>query len=233
MDELFTALTEAISGNFSLAVLAAVGWGIASILLSPCHLTSIPLVIGYIIKEGTVNLKRSFILSSMFAFGILVTIALVGLVTGALGRMLGDVGMIGNILVALVFFAVGLHLLDVLKFSWDGLNMRSTLGSGWRGALTLGFVFGLGLGPCTFAYLAPVLAVALNTAIASPAQGALLIGAFGLGHCVVIVGAGSLLQVVQRYLLWSGKSKGLLYTKRMAGVLVLLGGFYSLYTVFI
>ncbi len=232
MEELFTVLTQAMSGSFSLAMLAAAGWGIASILLSPCHLTSIPLVIGYIVREGALSLKRSFFLSFTFAFGILVTIAVVGLVTGALGRMLGDVGVIGNILVALVFFAVGLYLLDVLKLSWEGLAIGSGPGSGWTGALTLGLVFGLGLGPCTFAYLAPVLAVALNTATVSPAQGALLIGAFGVGHCVVIVGAGSLSHVVQKYLLWAGKSKGVLYIRRSAGVLVLLGGLYSLSTIF-
>ncbi|MGB2868434.1 MAG: cytochrome c biogenesis protein CcdA [Bacteroidota bacterium] len=232
MDELFTALTEAMSGSFSLAVLAAAGWGMASILLSPCHLTSIPLVIGYIVKEGTVDLKGSFFFSFTFAFGILFTIGIVGLVTGLLGRMLGDVGVIGNILVALVFFAVGLYLLDVLKLPWDGVNMGSKSGSGWRGALMLGLVFGLGLGPCTFAYLAPVLAVALNAATVSPVQGALLIGAFGFGHCAVIVAAGSLSHFVQKYLVWAGKSNGLIYLKRAAGVLVLLGGFYSLYAAF-
>lgn len=50
--ELFSWLAKAIEGAPYIALIAAFIWGILSILLSPCHLASIPLIIGYIDEQG-------------------------------------------------------------------------------------------------------------------------------------------------------------------------------------
>jgi cytochrome c-type biogenesis protein len=232
LEELFTWLTMAMSETFGIALLAAVGWGIVSILLSPCHLSSIPLVIGYISSQGREGVKRSYLLSLVFAIGILITIGLIGVVTASLGRMMGDVGMWGNFIVAGVFFVVGLYLMDVIRLSWGGIVPRTSFARGWKGALLLGLVFGIGLGPCTFAYMAPVLGVAFNVATTSMLQAFSLVAAFGVGHCAVIVGAGGAAGTVQRYLNWTEESKGATYLKRAAGMLVILAGVYYIYTAF-
>lgn len=230
LDEIFTTLTVAMSDRFGIALAASFAWGIASILLSPCHLASIPLVIGFIVKQGPSGVGRSVGLSATFALGILITIALIGVVTAALGRMMGDVGVWGNLIVAAVFLVVGLYLLDILKVSWNPLALRPRKGSPWVGALALGLVFGVGLGPCTFAYLAPVLGVVFGLAATSVISAGLLIAAFGIGHCSVIVAAGSLAHTVQKYLNWTDRSKGAVWLKRAAGLLVLLGGVYFVYS---
>jgi cytochrome c-type biogenesis protein len=232
LEELFTALTLAMSGKFGIALGASFGWGIASILLSPCHLASIPLVVGYIVKQGPARARRSAGLSTAFAVGILITIAFIGMVTAALGRMMGDVGVWGNLLVAAVFLVVGLYLMDVLKLSWGSLTVRPVQQNPWIGALVLGLVFGAGLGPCTFAYLAPVLGVVFSVAATSMTSAVLLIAAFGIGHCSVIVGAGSLAHTVQKYLNWTDQSRGATWLKRGAGAFVLLGGVYFIYSAF-
>jgi len=232
LEELFTALTLAMSGKFGIALGASFGWGIASILLSPCHLASIPLVVGYIVKQGPARARRSAGLSTAFAVGILITIAFIGMVTAALGRMMGDVGVWGNLLVAAVFLVVGLYLMDVLKLSWGSLTVRPVQQNPWIGALVLGLVFGVGLGPCTFAYLAPVLGVVFSVAATSMTSAVLLIAAFGIGHCSVIVGAGSLAHTVQKYLNWTDQSRGATWLKRGAGAFVLLGGVYFIYSAF-
>jgi len=64
--------------------------------------------------------RRAFIISNLFAFGILITIVLIGLVTAAAGRMMGDLGTWANWFVAAIFFLVGLHLLDVIPMPWSG-----------------------------------------------------------------------------------------------------------------
>jgi cytochrome c-type biogenesis protein len=232
MDEIFNALTTAMSGHFGIALAAAFGWGVLSILLSPCHLSSIPLIVGYISAQGLATTKRSVGLSLVFAVGILITIALVGLVTAGLGRMMGDVGTWGNIVVAAVFFVIGLYLLDVLKFSWGGFSGAAAKRRGWIGALALGLLFGIGLGPCTFAFLAPILGVVFSVSTTSFVGATSLIGAFGLGHCAVIVTAGSLTHLVQRYLNWTTQSSGATWLRRAAGVFVLFGGFYFIYISF-
>ena len=114
IESLFGRLSELMAASFGLAVLASFFWGILSILLSPCHLSSIPLVIGYISSHETKSTRRSFSLALVFALGILITIALVGVVTASLGRLIGDVGLWGNILVAVVFIVMGLYLLDII-----------------------------------------------------------------------------------------------------------------------
>jgi len=55
LQEIFTTLTHAIEGTPALALGASVVWGILSILLSPCHLASIPLIVGYINGQGRIG----------------------------------------------------------------------------------------------------------------------------------------------------------------------------------
>ena len=143
---------------------------------------------------------------------------------------MGDVGMWGNFIVAGVFFVVGLYLMDVISLSWGGIVPRRSFVRGWKGALLLGLIFGVGLGPCTFAYMAPVLGVAFSVASTSMVQAFSLVAAFGVGHCAVIVGAGGAAGTVQKYLNWTEQSKGATYLKRGAGVLVILAGVYYIHT---
>ena len=229
MEELFNALTRAIEGTPAVALGAAFVWGILSILLSPCHLASIPLIVGFIDEQGRISTRRAFLIATLFALGILVTIAAIGAITAAAGRMMGDVGAYGNYIVAVVFFVVGLHLLDVIPAPWSGPGQVGMKRRGLLAALILGLVFGIALGPCTFAYMAPMLAVAFKLAATNVFYGVLLLAVYGVGHCSVIVLAGTFTEMVQHYLNWSERSKGAVILKRVCGVLVLLGGVYLIY----
>lgn len=232
LDALFTKLALAMTDTFAVALAASFAWGVLSVLLSPCHLASIPLVIGYIVKHNPATAGRSLGLSTTFAVGILITIGLLGAMTAAAGRLMGDVGLWGNLIVAVVFIVVGLYLMDVIRLSWNSIAVRPVKGNPWLGALVLGLVFGVGLGPCTFAFLAPVLGLAFSLASTSMASAVLLITAFGLGHCSVLAGAGSLAHLVQKYLNWTDQSMAATWLKRGAGFLVVLGGVYFISTAF-
>ena len=96
MEQLFTNLSHAVEGAPLVALSAAVVWGILSIILSPCHLASIPLIVGFISAQGQVSTRRAFWNSTLFAVGILITITAIGLITAAAGRMMGDVGRYGS-----------------------------------------------------------------------------------------------------------------------------------------
>ena len=230
MGKLFTLLTHAVQGSPALALGAALVWGILSILLSPCHLASIPLIVGFIDQQGRISTRRAFVISALFAGGILITIAAIGAITAAAGRMMGDVGRFGNYFVAVIFFLVGLHLLDVIPVPWSGPGQVSMKRRGVLAAFILGLVFGIALGPCTFAYMAPMLGVAFKLGATNPFYGALLLLAYGVGHCSVIVLAGTFTEVVQHYLNWNERSKGAVILKKICGVLVLMGGVYLIYT---
>lgn len=230
MEKLFTALTKAVEATPAIAVSASFIWGVLSVLLSPCHLSSIPLIVGFIDQQGRMSTKRAFAISTLFAVGILVTIGAIGAITAAAGRMMGDVGRYGNYFVALIFFLVGLYLLDILPMPWSGPGRIGMKQKGRLAALILGLVFGIALGPCTFAYMAPMLGVTFRVASTSLLYGVILLVAYGVGHCSVIVLAGTSTELVQRYLNWNEKSKGAVIVKRVCGVLVILGGLYLIYT---
>ncbi|KAF0141385.1 MAG: cytochrome c-type bioproteinis protein [Stygiobacter sp.] len=229
IDSIFTYLSEAMYNSFWLALLASFGWGVLSMLLSPCHLSSIPLIVGFINSQGEITLWRTFKISLVFALGILITIGLIGIITASLGRLMGDVGAIGNYLVALVFFIVGLNLLDILKLPWDFNLIRNTKHKGLFAALILGLLFGVGLGPCTFAFMAPVLGVVFETAQSSFLKASLLLLAFSVGHCSVIITAGMMTKKVQSYLNWTENTKAVVWIRRICGILVILGGIYLLF----
>jgi cytochrome c-type biogenesis protein len=227
LGDLLTFLSDALAQSLPVALLGAFLWGVISILLSPCHLASIPLLIGFLASEAKSGTRRVFQLSLLFSLGILASIVLIGMVTAAVGRLLGDLGRVGNGAVALVFFLFGLFLMDLLPLQWSLPGMPTRF-RGAGGALIFGSLFGIGLGPCTFAFLAPVLGVVFAKAGSNPGGGLILLGAFALGHCGVIIAAGTLTQLVEKYLGWSGNHRALQWLRRLCGLLVFVAGVYLL-----
>lgn len=229
MERLFSSLSRAVEGAPAAAMVAAFVWGLVSVLLSPCHLSSIPLIVGFVNGRTVSGTRRAFGLSLAFAGGILVTITGVGLVTAALGRLIGDVGSGANYFLAGIFFVVGLSMLDVIALPWSGPGQVSLKWRGPAAALLLGLVFGLAVGPCTFAYMAPILGVTFKVAATNLAYGVLLLSLFAVGHCSVIVLAGTCAGLVQRYMKWNEKSHGVLVLRKVCGTLVIIAGLYLIY----
>lgn len=213
-----------------LAAPAALAWGALSIFLSPCHLSSIPLVIAYMSGgEGLPGPKRAAALSGAFAVGSLVSIGAVGAVTVAAGRIAGDVGRAGAYALAAVFFVFGLNLLGVLPLPpWS--MPSSSKRRGPAGALLLGTAFGAALGPCTFAFMAPLLGLAFRAGSNDARFGGLLVALYGLGHVSAIVLAGVSVEGVQRRLSSRGAARAAGMFRLGAGAVVLAGGLYFLLT---
>lgn len=229
--DLFDFLSEALYGAPAAALAGSFVWGVLSIILSPCHLASIPLIIGFIDEQGKISTKRAFWISLLFSTGILVTIALIGIITGMLGRMLGDVGKYGNYFVAVIFFIIGLHFLGIIPLPF----LRSAKQPGMKkkgmfAAFLIGLIFGIALGPCTFAYMAPMLGVVFSVAASNIVFAVSLVLAYAVGHCSVIVLAGTFTEIVQNYLDWTEKSKGAVILKKICGVLVVAGGIYMVFS---
>ena len=227
--DLFTWLSTALLQSPQIALTAAFVWGVLSVALSPCHIACIPLIVGFIDGQGNISTGRAFGLSSLFGLGILITIGIIGLITGLLGRMIGDIGGYGNYFVAVIFFVVGLNLLGVLPlpFMEGGANPNFQR-KGVFAAFILGLLFGIALGPCTFAYMATMLGVVFNIASTKTVFAVSLLLAYGIGHCAVIVFAGTFTEVIQHYLNWTEKSKGAVILKKICGVLVIMGGIYMI-----
>lgn len=230
IEQIFIGLSGAVDGTPAVALGASFLWGILSLVLSPCHLSSIPLIVGFIDEQGRTSPKRAFYTASLFSLGIMISIGAIGIITAAAGRMMGDVGRYGNYFVAAIFFIVGLHLVGIIPVPWSGPGNVGLKKKGLLAAFILGAVFGIALGPCTFAYMAPVLSITFQLAATKIWYGMILLLAYAIGHCSIIVLAGTFAESVQSYLNWNERSIGPKLVKIICGLLVMAGGIYLIYT---
>jgi cytochrome c-type biogenesis protein len=224
MDELVFKVTEALGSSSAIVALAAaLLWGVLSVLLSPCHLGTIPLVVGIVgaTGDGEGRRRRGVWLSLSFAGGMLVAIAVLGIIVVTAGFAVQGFGKVTNYVIAAVFLLAGLHLTGLLPLPLRGLAIKGGTRKGAGAAAILGLLFGVGLSPCTFAF---------TSAATSPLWGASLFLAFGIGHCGLIGLAGSSTAFVQRYLDWNERSKALTVVKFICGVLVLVAAGVLIYT---
>ena len=107
LDSVFLTINQWMTGGIALAALGCFAWGIISVLFSPCHLASIPLIVGYVGgQEKMVQPRQAGIYSILFTLGLFITIALIGIACALLGRMLGDVGNYWQILIGFILIWV-------------------------------------------------------------------------------------------------------------------------------
>ena len=225
MDQFFITLNMWITSGTGLAMAGSFLWGVVSVFFSPCHLASIPLIVGYVGGQNKlIEGRAAAVYAGLFSFGLFVTIALVGIVTALLGRMLGDIGPWWTILVGLILIWVALDMLGVSRCSMSTGLMSRLKVSGKSGALILGLAYGVLSGSCTFGFIAPILAII--TIQDQLANGLMLIILFGIGHCIPIVIAGSSTALVRRILESRSMATGGLWFKRGAGTLIGLLGLY-------
>ncbi len=222
--QIFNQLSQALASNPAIALLASFVWGMLSVLLSPCHLASIPLMVGYLDGQKELTTKKAFKLSAFFTLGILAMMALIGLITGLLGRMLGDLGswtdpVMGVVFMILAFFIAGIFTLP----SFLRGKVKSSPKGIW-GAISLGFLLGIALGPCSFAFMAPILGIVFTSAGSRFVFALALVLAYIIGHCLVIILAGTFTGAVQSYLKWSGNSRGTKIVKYVCAGLVFMAG---------
>jgi cytochrome c-type biogenesis protein len=223
--EVFLKVNEWMTAGSAIAALGSFLWGLISVLFSPCHLVSIPLIVAYVGgQEQALNPKQAGVYSSLFTLGLFISIALIGIVCALLGRMLGDVGNFWQIIVGAMLIWVALGMLGVEKCSMSGSLLYRLNLKGLSGAFVLGLAYGILSGSCTFGFIAPILAIiAVQQKIAA---GILFILLFALGHCLPIVLAGSSMAAVRKLMensAWQGAGN---WFRRAAGIVIVLLGVY-------
>ena len=228
-DQFLLTINTWMVGSFGLAVTGCFLWGLVSVLFSPCHLASIPLMVGYVAGQGTlVQGRQAISYSLLFSAGLFTSIALVGVICSLLGRMLGDISPLWGVPVGGLFIWLGLNLMGVSACKLPGGHIGNLKMRGYAGALLLGLSYGILSGACTFGFIAPILAII--TVQAEIAKGLSLILLFALGHCLPIVVAGSSAALAQRLLAGKGMRRATVWGRKIAGGLVAAIGIYFIYT---
>jgi cytochrome c-type biogenesis protein len=225
MDQVFLTINSWMGQGLLLGGLGCFLWGMVSVLFSPCHLASIPLIVGYVGGQNhLIEGRKATLYAVVFTTGLFITIAVIGVACSLLGRMLGDVGPYWTIAVGLLLLWVALDMLGVAKCSMSsGIMARLTL-KGLSGAFVLGLAYGLLSGSCTFGFIAPILAIV--SVQAKLFTGVTFILLFAIGHCIPIVAAGSSTAMVKRLLVSSSWQQGGRFFRHLAGAMISLLGVY-------
>ena len=220
-----------VSGSY----IAAVGcflWGMISVLFSPCHLASIPLIVAYVGgQQKAVKPKEAGVYAAVFTLGLFITIAVIGIICALLGRMLGDVGSYWQVMMGALLIWVAMGMIGVEACSMSGSLLYRLSLRGIYGAFVLGLAYGVLSGSCTFGFIMPILAIV--TVQQKVLTGILMILLFALGHCLPIVAAGSSSALVRRLTensSWQGAGN---WFRKGAGVVIGLLGVYFILNPFI
>lgn len=195
MEALFLKAYDLLSGATFIGALA---WGAASLFLSPCHLSSVPLIVAYVSgNKAREGVSEAALVSALFGLGLWVSIAIIGLVTSAAGELLGELPPFVGAAAGFGIALLGLEMMGAARLRFPSMRLPRGL-RGRAGALLLGAIFGVFSGACTFGFLAPVLALAV--AQATWLEGAGIMMGFGLGHVLPLIAAGACAERTSQFL---------------------------------
>lgn len=205
--------------------------------VTPCVLPLIPIYLALLLGgsvapadgKPTLAARLSLFVSTLvFSSGLLLVFVALGLTATSLGRLLTEYRTQFVLVGGLLILLFGLKFLGVLRLSWLEREKRlddRKLQSRYRllNALVMGVVFGLGWTPCIGPILGSVLTYTASKG-ASMAQGALYLGAYGLGFVlpllVLSLFADVARRVVRRISPWLPK------LERVSGALMVGVGLY-------
>ncbi len=212
----------------SLSLLSVVIVGVAGLLtsLTPCMLSMLPIMVGYMGGYEAEDRGQAMAQSAWFALGLATTLAALGLLAGAVGRVYGQVGMGLPILVSILAILMGLNLLEALPLALPTGGNLDFLNRGLPQAVKsylLGLTFGVVASPCSTPVLATLLAWISTTG--DPVLGAGLLLAYTVGYVAPLVLAGSFTATIKRLLdlrRWSG------WITPASGILLVGFGVFSL-----
>jgi cytochrome c biogenesis protein CcdA len=126
---------------------------------------------------------------------------------------------------AAVCLLMGLHLIGIVRWTIPAPTGWRPRRKGFVGAFLLGLLFGLVSLPCAGPVLLALLALI-------PVQGAwmggVLLVAYSLGHCGLVLAGGTSMGLVQRLVDSRGWNRGVDFTRKLAGVLLALVGLFLL-----
>lgn len=226
MENLLGDASQLIQHNPWLAVIAVFIGGITT-ASNPCVLAMIPLMMGVVagLRETT-GLKKSLVFSLLFIAGLSITFTVLGLISGLMGRMFGDVGRFWKYLVAAVCLVMGVHLFGLFKLNFRTPEFLKLHKGGNIGAFLLGLLFGVVSTPCAVPILAVLLAYVASKG--NILYGGLLLFIYALGHSLLILIAGTSMGAAKLLIESKGVRKANLILQKAAGVIIILVGVYFL-----
>jgi cytochrome c biogenesis protein CcdA len=219
-------LAQAVQGNPWVAPLAAFVGGLLT-AANPCVIAMVPLMVGYVAGQGAEakrHVVHSFLLSLTFAIGLTIMFGILFLATWAASSVLKAAWW--SYIAGSVCLLMGVHLLGALHIRIPTPRGVQPKQKGFLGALLLGLLFGLVSLPCAGPVLLALLAV---VPLKGAVFGAILLAAYSLGHCGLVLAGGTSIGLVQRMADSKGWNRGTEILRRAAGLLIIGVGVWILF----
>ncbi len=219
-------LSRLIANSFWFAPFIALLAGVLT-SVTPCALTSVPLVIGYVGSTGNNDTKRAFKLSLVFAIGMAVTFTILGTMASILGRFMGTSSPLWYIALGILMVLMALQVWELYNFIPSMSLGSNKPKKGYIGAFVAGVLGGIFSSPCA----TPVLIVLLSIVAkeGNIARGLLLLLLYSIGHSVLVIVAGTSVAFVIKITSSNKYSAFSKVLKYLMGSAILLIAFYMFY----
>lgn len=225
MDSLIHNISHIIESNLYLAPILALLGGILT-SLSPCCLSTIPLIIGYVGKDNN-DTKKSFVLSVLFALGMTMTFTILGVVASLFGRILNINSNLWYIILGTIMVLMALQVWEVFSFVPSSYAVSKNKKIGYVGAFFAGALGGLFSSPCSTPILVVILAFVAKEG--SLLYGTLLLLLYSIGHSTLLIIVGTSTSTLRK--ITNSSNYGALSNvlKVSTGLIILILGFYMFY----
>lgn len=158
MTELLDHLSTLIQSSGWLAPLLALLAGVLT-SFTPCSLSSIPVVIGYVGGTGQKDTKRAFRLSLTFAAGAAVTFTVLGVIASLAGRLMGNGATWWYIVLGVLMVLMALQTWGIFEIIPSSYLISKNTKRGYVGAFIAGILGGVFSSPCSTPVLIALLAI--------------------------------------------------------------------------
>lgn len=226
MNNVLEILSGVIKNNFWIAPIISL---IAGILTSftPCSLSSVPLVIGYVGGIDSKEPKKAFKLSLIFALGSAVTFTSLGVIATMFGKMFRFTGDWWYLVLAILLIVMVLQLWEIINVIPQNNLLTKNKKRGYIGAFIAGILAGLFSSPCSTPVLIVLLAIV--SVKGSILYGIILLLLYSIGHSILVVVAGTSIGFVKRTKQSVKYEKINNIIKILLGILILVLALYMFY----
>lgn len=226
MTELLDTISANMLEHFWIAPIMALVAGILT-SFTPCALSGIPLVIGYVGGTGKRDPKSAFGLSLTFALGSAVTFTVLGVVASFAGRLLGISASWWYLVLGVLMVLMALQTWGLFEIIPSSYLISKNTKKGYVGAFLAGILAGIFSSPCATPILIALLAIVAGKG--NILWGILLLLLYSVGHGILAVIAGTSVGWVQKVTMNKKYGKVSQMLKIVMGVLILIIGLYMFY----
>ncbi|MBE5812995.1 MAG: cytochrome c biogenesis protein CcdA [Clostridiales bacterium] len=225
IDAWLESLSVVISNNFWISPIIALVAGVL-ISVTPCSLSTIPLVIGYV--GGTsAEPQKAFKLSLAFALGSAITFTILGTIAALVGGLIGSASKWWYIALGILMILMALQILEVYEFIPSTYLTSKTTKKGYIGAIIAGILAGVFASPCATPVLVVLLAIVASKG--SIVWGILLLLLYAIGNSFFIVVAGTSVGTVRKFIQSEKYGKFSIVLKYILGIVIIFIGIYMFY----